>query len=141
MELEGIGLALWILGGFAFACCMAMLCRGIGKSTEISPEFLANMGFWWSVLPAGTLAATAFYQPLNISHYAPFGFLFGLVPVAGVLVLRQGTRLSNAMFGRDDQGRMAFMGNNNEEVVTTILYTVLAFELATVFCWDYLYRT
>jgi len=142
MELEGIGLALWIVGGFAFACCMAMLCRGIGKSTEISPEFLANMGFWWSILPTGTIAATVFYPPFNVSYLAPYGFLFGLVPVIGALILRKqaGTSVSNAMFGRDDQGRMAFMGCNTEEVVTTVLYSVLVYELATIFCWDYLYR-
>ena len=140
MELEGIGLALWILGGFAFACCIAMLCRGIGKATEISPEFLANMGFWWCVLPTGTLAATAFYPPLNISQWAYFGFLFGFVPVIGALILRKEGGVANAMFGRDDQGRMAFLGCNTEEVDTTVLYTVLVFELTTIFCWDYLYR-
>ena len=140
MELEGIGLALWTVGGFAFACCMAMLCRGIGKSTEINPEFLANMGFWWSIIPAGTMAATTFYPPLNISHYAYFGFLFGLVPVFGALALRKDTTHADAMFGRDDQGRMSFLGCRNDEVLTTVLYSLLVFELATIFCWDYLYR-
>ena len=141
MELEGIGLALWILGGFAFACCMAMLCRGLGKSTEINPEFLANMGFWWSLLPAGTIAATVFYPPLNISQYAYFGFLFGLVPVVGALLLRKKSSHADALFGRDDQGRMSFLGCRSDEVVITIMYTVLVFELSTIFLWDYLYRS
>lgn len=140
MELEGIGLALWMLGGYIFASCMAMLCRGIGKSTEISPEFLANMGFWWSLLPAGAIAATVFYPPLNISEYAYFGFLFGLVPVAGALALRKESHVEHVMFGRDDQGRMAFLGSSTEEVAITVLYTLLVFELSTIFCWDYLYR-
>ena len=57
-----------------------------------------------------------------------------------VAILRKEGGVANAMFGRDDQCRMAFLGCNTEEVVTTVLYTVLVFELTTMFCWDYLYR-
>ncbi len=140
MEIEGIWRAVWLLGGFVFASLIAMLCRGLGKSTEINPEFLANMGFWWSVLPAAMMAASAYYPPLNVSHLAYFGFLFGIIPLIGTVILMKRTKNAADLFGRDDQGRMSFLGSQTEEVVTTVLYGVLAFELTTIFLWDQLYR-
>jgi len=44
------------------------------------------------------------------------------------------------MFGRDDQGRLSLFACSPEEVVTTVLYAVLAFEICTIFLWDQLYR-
>ena len=61
MEFSAFGLAVWVFFGFLLAAVFAMLCRGFGKSTEMSPEFLANMGFFWSVVPAATLGASLYF--------------------------------------------------------------------------------
>ena len=140
MALEGLALGVWVLGVFVVGALVAMLCRGLGKSTESNPELLANMGFWWCVGPTAMLGASAFFEPLDVSRLAYFGFVFGLIPIWGTLRLRTAARHAAIMFGRDAQGRMHFLGCRTEEVVTTLLYALLAFELANVFLWNELYR-
>jgi len=140
MELEGVGLAIWVACGFLLGGVFAMLCRGLGKSTERNPEFLANMGFFWAVVPAAMFGASAFYAPLDASFLAPFAYVLGIVPVLGTLAMRTDTLHAPAWFGADDQGRFYILGNRVEEVVTTLLYVLLAYEIVTIFLWDSLYR-
>lgn len=140
MGLSGIELTIWLAGGFALACIFAMLCRGLGKSTERNPEFLAAMGFFWSILPAMMFGASRYFAPLDVGFLAPFGYVLGIVPVIATMSMRTDTQHAPPMFGHDDQGRMFFLGCRTEEVVKTVLYTVLVYELATIFLWDELYR-
>jgi len=138
--LEGVNMAIAVAIIFIIACLVAMLCRGLGKATEVNPEFCANMGFWWTVLPVGMIAATGFFPPLNISHYAPYGVLFAVVPIVGTIMLRKADVQGADMFGRDDQGRLSFLGCRPDEITTTVMYSLLGFELANIFLWDELYR-
>ncbi|MBT6202525.1 MAG: hypothetical protein P8Q36_13660 [Alphaproteobacteria bacterium] len=140
MEFSEIGLAIWVFVAFMLASVNAMLCRGLGKSTEMNPEFLANMGFFWSVIPAAMFGASAYFPWLDLSVIAPFAFLLGLVPLAVIYVIRGKPEQAPMMFGRDDQGRLSLFACSPEEVVTTVLYAVLAFEICTIFLWDQLYR-
>lgn len=141
MFFEGIEMAIAVVLVFMIAWVVAMLCRGLGKHTEVNPEFLANMGFWWTVLPVGMISATRYFEPVaHLSQYAWFGVLFGLVPIAASIALRKPEVKADPFFGRDDMGRMSFLGCRPDELVITFFYTLLAFELATIFLWDELYR-
>jgi len=141
MELGEIGLAIWVFCGFLLAAVFAMLCRGFGKSTEMSPEFLANMGFFWAIVPTAMLGASRYFPWLDLSVLAPFGFLLGLVPVIVVYSLRSNLEHAPSLFGRDDQGRLTLFACSPLEVITTLLYALLAFEICTIFLWDELYRS
>jgi len=140
MELIGIGLAVWIFLGFVLASVIAMLCRGYGKATEMNPEFLATMGFFWSVLPPAMFGASAYFPWLNLSVLAPFSFIGGLIPLLMIMTIRGKKEGENALFGRDSQGRLSLFGCSPFEVVTTLLYGLLCFEIATIFLWDEFYR-
>jgi hypothetical protein len=140
MELVGIGLAIWILMGFLFASIIAMLCRGYGKSTEMNPEFLATMGFFWSITPPAMFGASAYFPWLDLSFLAPFAFVLGLIPLFVIMSISQRGAKDNAFFGRDSQGRLSLFGCSPHEVVTTLLYGLLSFEIATIFLWDEFYR-
>ncbi len=140
MELPVIVLAVWIFVGFVIAAVFAMLCRGIGKSTEMNPEFLANMGFFWSVIPAALFGATRYFPWLDLTWLAPFGFLLGVVPLIFIVTARGSTEHTVPLFGRDNQGRLSLFACTPFEVITTCLYALLAFEICAIFLWDQLYR-
>lgn len=140
MVLSEIGLAIWLVCGFTLAAVIAMLCRGIGKSTEMNPEFLANMGFFWAVGPTAALAASRYFPWFDISALAPFGFVLGLVPLAVIASARGSPEHPPPLFGRDSQGRLSLFACNPQEVVTTLLYALLACEICMIFLWDELYR-
>ncbi|MBN35976.1 MAG: hypothetical protein CMM46_14615 [Rhodospirillaceae bacterium] len=140
MEFSETGLAVWLFCGFVLAAVFAMLCRGFGKSTEMNPEFLANMGFFWSVVPAAMFGASRYFPWLDLSVLAPFAFLMGLVPLIVILVIRGTPEHAPPLFGRDDQGRLTLFACTPIEVITTLLYALLAFEICTIFLWDQLYR-
>lgn len=140
MELSGIGLAIWVFCAFMLASVFAMLCRGMGKSTEMNPEFLANMGFFWSIVPPAMLGASRYFPWLDLSAWAPFAFVLGAAPLAIVMAIRGRPDHAPPLFGRDEQGRLTLFACTPQEVVTTLLYAVLTFEICTIFLWDELYR-
>lgn len=140
MELTGTGLAIWMFLGFLFASIIAMLCRGFGKSTEMNTEFLANMGFFWSVLPVGALGASGFFPLLDLSVLSPFAYILGLVPLAVIRTMQTSPDLAPPLFGRDGQGRLSLFACTPHEVGTTLFYALLAFMVCTMFLWDQLYR-
>ena len=140
MELTGSGLAIWMFCGFLLAAILAMLCRGFGKTTEMNTEFLANMGFFWSVLPVGIFAASGHFPFLDLSFLAPFGYVFGIIPLAVIMMQRTTSDQAPPILGRDKQGRLALLACTAREVLTTLLYSLLAFMVCTIFLWDELYR-
>ncbi len=140
MELTGIGLAIWTLSGFLLASIFAMLCRGFGKATEMNHEFLANMGFFWSILPVGVFGASGFFPFLDLSGLAPYAYVLGVIPLAVIMTMRTSPELAPPLFGRDGQGRVSLFACTPHEVVTTVLYALLVFSVCTIFLWDELYR-
>lgn len=140
MGLSEISLAIWLVCGFLVAAVIAMLCRGFGKSTEMNPEFLANMGFFWAVAPVATLAASRYFPWFDLSPLAPFGFVLGLVPLVVIALARGSPEHPPPLFGRDGQGRLSLFACTPQEVVTTLLYALLACEICMIFLWDELYR-
>ena len=140
MELTGTGLAVWVFCGFVLAAVFAMLCRGFGKSTEMNTEFLANMGFFWSVLPVGMFGASGYFPPLDLSFLAPFAFVLGVIPLVVIMGARSSDGVGPPLFGRDGQGRLSLLACTPHETVTTLLYALLAFLVCTIFLWDQLYR-
>ena len=140
MEFSAFGLAVWVFFGFLLAAVFAMLCRGFGKSTEMSPEFLANMGFFWSVVPAATLGASRYFPHLDLSALAPFAFVLGIVPLGVIVAIRGTPEHTVPLLGRDQNGHFMFLACTAFEVATTLLYALLAYLICAIFLWDQLYR-
>ncbi len=140
MELLGSVLAIWMFCGFLLAAILAMLCRGFGKATEMNTEFLANMGFFWSILPVGIFAASGYFPFLDLSDLAPFAYVLGAIPLAVIMTQRTTPDHAPPIFGHDRQGRVAVFACTPHEVLTTLLYSLLAFMVCTIFLWDELYR-